>query len=93
MYVGELLKGLDRLPTGVPGLDNLIGGGFLPGRVYLITGPPGAERLPWEFSFLLKAPTTTRRASSSRSLKRRTLSYAICSATTSESSNTFSQRR
>ncbi|RLF78475.1 recombinase, partial [Thermococci archaeon] len=44
MYVGEILKTLDRVSTGIPGLDDLIGGGFIPGRVYLISGPPGSGK-------------------------------------------------
>jgi len=54
MYVGELLKGLDRLPTGVHGLDALIGGGFLPGRIYLITGPPGSGKTTLGIQFLVE---------------------------------------
>lgn len=33
-----------RLRSGVPGLDVLIGGGFIRGKVYLITGPPGSGK-------------------------------------------------
>lgn len=33
-----------RTPTGVPGLDELIGGGFPQGRVVLILGEPGAGK-------------------------------------------------
>ncbi|WP_367884004.1 RAD55 family ATPase [Thermococcus sp. JCM 11816] len=52
MYVGELLKNLDRIPSGVPGLDELIGGGFLPGRVYVVTGPPGSGKTTLGMQFL-----------------------------------------
>ncbi|WP_331710457.1 RAD55 family ATPase [Thermococcus peptonophilus] len=52
MYVGELLKNLDRIPSGVPGLDDLIGGGFLPGRVYLVSGPPGSGKTTLGMQFL-----------------------------------------
>lgn len=33
-----------RLATGVPGLDELLGGGLLPGRSTLIKGPPGSGK-------------------------------------------------
>jgi circadian clock protein KaiC len=33
-----------RLSTGVPGLDGLLGGGLLPGGVYLVEGPPGGGK-------------------------------------------------
>jgi circadian clock protein KaiC len=33
-----------RLATGVPGLDDLLGGGLLPGRSTLIKGPPGSGK-------------------------------------------------
>ena len=35
---------LDRLPTGVPGLDTVLEGGLLRAGVYLIQGPPGAGK-------------------------------------------------
>ncbi|WP_048811160.1 RAD55 family ATPase [Thermococcus gammatolerans] len=54
MYVGEILKSLDRVPSGVPGLDDIIGGGFLPGRVYLITGPPGSGKTTMGVQFLVE---------------------------------------
>ncbi|ASA76807.1 ATPase domain-containing protein [Thermococcus sp. 5-4] len=54
MYVGELLKSLDRVSTGVPGLDDLIGGGFIPGRVYLIIGPPGSGKTTFGIQFLVE---------------------------------------
>lgn len=54
MYVGELLKTLDRASTGVPGLDDLIGGGFLPGRVYLVVGPPGSGKTTIGMQFLME---------------------------------------
>lgn len=54
MYVGEILKSFDRVPSGVPGLDEIIGGGFLPGRVYLITGPPGSGKTTMGIQFLVE---------------------------------------
>lgn len=35
---------LDRVPTGVPGLDTILGGGFLQGGVYIIQGTPGTGK-------------------------------------------------
>ena len=35
---------LDRLPTGVPGLDTVLEGGLLRGGVYLVQGPPGSGK-------------------------------------------------
>jgi circadian clock protein KaiC len=32
------------LPTGVPGLDAILGGGLLPGSVVLLAGPPGSGK-------------------------------------------------
>ncbi len=54
MYVGEILKSLERVPSGVPGLDDIIGGGFLQGRVYLITGPPGSGKTTMGIQFLVE---------------------------------------
>ncbi|NJE61523.1 recombinase [Thermococcus sp. 21S7] len=54
MYVGELLKSLDRVSTGVPGLDDVLSGGFLPGRTYLIVGPPGSGKTTLGIQFLVE---------------------------------------
>jgi circadian clock protein KaiC len=35
---------LPRLPTGVPGLDEIIGGGLLKSGVYIVQGAPGAGK-------------------------------------------------
>jgi circadian clock protein KaiC len=34
----------ERLPTGVPGLDTLLRGGFIKGSVYMVMGMPGAGK-------------------------------------------------
>lgn len=35
---------LDRLPTGVPGLDDVTGGGLFKGGVYIVQGAPGTGK-------------------------------------------------
>lgn len=35
---------LERVPTGVPGLDTVLNGGFIKGGIYIIQGPPGAGK-------------------------------------------------
>jgi circadian clock protein KaiC len=33
-----------RIPTGIPGLDEVLGGGLFEGGIYIIQGPPGAGK-------------------------------------------------
>lgn len=40
----ERLPGLSRLPTHVPGLDAVLGGGLLEGDAYLVAGEPGTGK-------------------------------------------------
>ena len=35
---------IERIPSGVPGLDTVLRGGFLQGGIYLITGDPGTGK-------------------------------------------------
>ncbi|MDP9358132.1 MAG: hypothetical protein M3R02_23175, partial [Chloroflexota bacterium] len=35
---------LPRLPTRVPGLDRILGGGLIAGDTYLVTGEPGTGK-------------------------------------------------
>ena len=37
-------RGLDRLVTGIPGLDFVLEGGLPKGGVYIVHGPPGAGK-------------------------------------------------
>jgi circadian clock protein KaiC len=43
---------IDRVPTGVPGLDPLIEGGFPKGRSILVTGEPGTGKTIFSLQFL-----------------------------------------
>jgi circadian clock protein KaiC len=43
-----------RVPTGIDGLDIVLGGGFTPNRVYLVEGTPGAGKTTLALQFLLK---------------------------------------
>jgi len=40
----DLKKTVARTPTGIPGLDEILGGGFPQGRVVLVLGEPGAGK-------------------------------------------------
>ena len=42
-----------RVPTGIPGLDGLIGGGFEKGKAYLVTGETGTGKTIFSLQFLL----------------------------------------
>jgi KaiC/GvpD/RAD55 family RecA-like ATPase len=37
-------KAVERTPTGIPGLDEILGGGFPQGRVLLVLGEPGSGK-------------------------------------------------
>jgi circadian clock protein KaiC len=42
-----------RVPTGIHGLDNLIGGGFEKGKAYLVTGETGTGKTIFSIQYLL----------------------------------------
>ncbi len=44
----------DRAPTGVAGLDDILGGGLTPSRIYLLEGTPGTGKTTLALQFLLK---------------------------------------
>ena len=43
-----------RISTGVPGLDEILGGGLTPDRIYLVEGTPGAGKTTLALQFLLE---------------------------------------
>ncbi|WP_075360043.1 ATPase domain-containing protein [Caballeronia sordidicola] len=48
------LPATPRMSTGIDGLDNILGGGLTPNRVYLVEGSPGAGKTTLALQFLLK---------------------------------------
>ena len=44
MSDGDPSKTLERIPSGVPGLDAILRGGFFRGGVYLVVAPPGSGK-------------------------------------------------
>src|SRR6187551_58715 len=46
-------KSPSLVSTGITGLDDILGGGFTPNRVYLIEGDPGAGKTTLAMQFLL----------------------------------------
>jgi circadian clock protein KaiC len=47
-------KELPRVATGIRGLDDVLGGGFTPDRLYLIEGEPGSGKTTLALQFLLE---------------------------------------
>jgi KaiC/GvpD/RAD55 family RecA-like ATPase len=43
-----------RVPTGIPGLDRMLGGGLIAGRPYLVTGGTGSGKTLLGLTFLLE---------------------------------------
>jgi KaiC/GvpD/RAD55 family RecA-like ATPase len=56
MPVGETSDkvGQPLIATGIPGLDDVLGGGFTPNRVYLIEGSPGSGKTTLSLRWLLE---------------------------------------
>jgi circadian clock protein KaiC len=48
---------LDRVPTGIKGLDELLGGGFPEGRCILIVGSPGSGKTTFALQYLYHGAT------------------------------------
>jgi KaiC/GvpD/RAD55 family RecA-like ATPase len=45
---------VERVSTGIPGLDRMLGGGLLPGRPFLVTGGTGSGKTLLSLSFLME---------------------------------------
>jgi circadian clock protein KaiC len=45
---------LQRCATGIPGLDNILKGGLIPHRLYLVDGDPGAGKTTLALQYLLE---------------------------------------
>lgn len=43
-----------RLSTGIPGLDEMTGGGFIKGDTMFIAGPPGTGKTTFGLQFLMR---------------------------------------
>lgn len=43
---------LERCPVGIPGMDEICGGGFIRDRVYLVSGPSGSGKTIFAMQFL-----------------------------------------
>ncbi|MEM2046919.1 MAG: ATPase domain-containing protein, partial [Candidatus Jordarchaeales archaeon] len=50
--VEEALKEEETVKSGVNGLDDLFGGGFDPGSVILLSGPPGSGKSVMSAQFI-----------------------------------------
>ncbi|MCD6229281.1 MAG: hypothetical protein J7K00_00565 [Candidatus Diapherotrites archaeon] len=46
---------MERVSTGIKGLDEIIGGGFLKGSTTFLTGPSGSGKSIWSMQFLTMA--------------------------------------
>jgi len=46
------LQQLQRIPSGIPGFDQVVGGGLIRDRVYLLSGPAGAGKTIFSTQFL-----------------------------------------
>lgn len=45
---------IERIPTGIKGLDALIGGGFIPRKVYLVSGETGTGKTVFGLQYLME---------------------------------------
>ena len=52
----------DRAPTGVAGLDMILGGGLPRDRIYLVEGDPGVGKTTLALQFLLEGVERGERA-------------------------------
>ena len=49
-----MAPGITRSATGVPGLDDVLHGGLIPGRLYLVDGVPGAGKTTLALQYLMQ---------------------------------------
>src|SRR2546428_4412351 len=49
---GDPLIAAAKIRTGIPGLDKMLHGGYVPGRPYIVSGPPGAGKTILAMQFL-----------------------------------------
>lgn len=56
--IGEGFSAGERVTTGVPGLDRMLGGGLIAGRPYLVTGGTGSGKTLLGLTFLLEGLRT-----------------------------------
>src|SRR6266478_3754374 len=47
------LNGSDRAASGLTGLDDILGGGFVPGRIHLVEGKAGTGKTTLGMQFIL----------------------------------------
>ncbi|RLE80863.1 MAG: recombinase RecA [Thermoprotei archaeon] len=47
------MRGLEIIPSGIEGLDQVIGGGFIRGRTYLVSGETGTGKTLFSLNFLV----------------------------------------
>ena len=45
-------KHSEIIPTGIPGLDDILAGGLTPGKMYLLSGSPGTGKTTFSLQFL-----------------------------------------
>ena len=48
-----MTRNLDRTPTGIPGVDDVLKGGLISHRLYLVEGDPGSGKTTFGTQFLL----------------------------------------
>src|SRR3989442_15136848 len=51
------LQQLQRVQSGIPGFDQIVGGGLIRDRVYLLAGPAGAGKTIFSTQFLYNGIT------------------------------------
>ena len=51
--MGTVADAGGRISTGMSGLDDILGGGFDPDRMYLVEGTPGSGKTTLALQFLL----------------------------------------